>query len=133
MPSRAFTVKRIGGFHPVATSLVMSAFSSGITTAPAWSRNTTSGARSNVDAASIDEPARGRHLHGVEGVVGREPGVALAVEADAIEVAEIGVQLRLAPVGGEVDRARLLVHVPDVVTGPGPDVIWCLSRPLVRS
>jgi hypothetical protein len=42
-PSRAFTVKGVGGFQPLARSREMSAFSSGITTLPFASRSTVTG------------------------------------------------------------------------------------------
>jgi hypothetical protein len=42
-PSRAFTVKGVGGFQPLARSREMSAFSSDITTLPFASRGTVTG------------------------------------------------------------------------------------------
>src|SRR5690242_9206999 len=52
LPSRAFTEITIGGFHPEATSLEMSAFSSGTTTLPVLSRRTETGGTSGWEYTS---------------------------------------------------------------------------------
>ena len=49
LPSRAFTVKGMGGFQPACTSREMSAFSSATTCLPFRSRTTVVGGTTGVD------------------------------------------------------------------------------------
>jgi hypothetical protein len=53
LPSAAFIVMGVGGFHPVASSFEMSVRSSAITSCPSASRKVTTGGTFGVDAVSI--------------------------------------------------------------------------------
>jgi hypothetical protein len=55
------------------------------------------------------------------------------VEADAIDMTEVGVAALLTADTDEVDQAVLLVHAQTCVTFPSPAVIWFFSRPDCRS
>jgi hypothetical protein len=59
LPSAAIILIGIGGFHPVARSFEMSAFSSGRTSLPPVSRSATTGGASGFDQVSTSYIADG--------------------------------------------------------------------------
>ena len=114
LPSEAIILIGIGGFQPVATSFEMSAFSSGMISAPGRAVAQRRLRRDVRLREGIDHVlAVGRDLRGVRAIVGRERDEVLAVEADLVEVRVVRVLSLLLADGVEPQRARRAIEPGD--------------------
>ena len=109
-PSRALTVNDVGGFHPAAVSLAMSARSSVVSSLPRIVAQHGDGRNVGLGVAIDEVLAGGGERHFVVAVLRREQREIRAVEPDAVEVNEIRVAPLLAAHAEEVELAILLVH-----------------------
>ena len=130
LPSRAFTVIRIGGFQPASSRREISPRSSSMITLPVASRTTEIGARIRR-RVGVDHKLPGRRqIDRVIAILRREQLLAFSIEADAIEITEVRILPFLLPDALEIDRATILIDPEHLrhIAFTGRDAVFLEAR-----